>query len=415
MLGDVGFWSWLTQVDTATAADPVEDRSYSIGDPAIAFLLGYTTPGQPTISEYSALTLSAVWRAVSIISGSVASLPLRTLREDSDGLKTRVPSFLDTPGGDLLTPFEWRERVMVHLLLHGNAYLQHLYNGAGQLIALHPVHPSYVSTTWDASRPGGKLFRVGSTPESGWIGPLLDLDASSMTQIMAMSPDGLTGLSMITQARMSFGTGIQGDKAGYRTFANGALISGLVSPHGDEDLTEDEAKTVKSMVNRTMTGPENAGDLVVVNRKLDFTPWQMNAADAQFLQSREFQIDEVGRWFGVPPHLLGLVDKSTSWGQGIAEQNRGLARYTLTGWTGRIEQRMSHVLPATVTAEFDYSTFVRPSPEDEINLLVTQVNNGLLSPNEARAVRNLPPIPGGDTFRVSANTLATDAPKGAAA
>jgi HK97 family phage portal protein len=143
-----------------------------------------------------------------------------------------------------------------------------------------------------------------------------------------------------------------------------------------------------------------------MNKRLKFQAWQLSAADAQFLESRTFQIDEVGRWFGLPPHLLGLTEKSTSWGQGIAEQNRGLARYTLKAWTGRIEGRLTLLLASPArTAEFDYAAFIAPSPEDEIKLLIEQVNSGLLTLNEARKIRNMPALAGGDIPRFPAGSV----------
>jgi HK97 family phage portal protein len=140
----------------------------------------------------------------------------------------------------------------------------------------------------------------------------------------------------------------------------------------------------------------------------------MTAADAQFLESRTFSVDEVGRWFGVPPHLLGLTEKATSWGQGIAEQNRGLARYTLQPWTSRIEQRLTRLISDPKRrAEFDYSTFVKPSPEDDANLTIAQVNAGILTLNEGRKRQNLPPLPadtGADLPRVPAGAAPPTVP-----
>jgi phage portal protein BeeE len=105
----------------------------------------------------------------------------------------------------------------------------------------------------------------------------------------------------------------------------------------------------------------------------------------------------------VPPHLLGLTEKSTSWGQGIAEQNRGLARYTLKSLTSRIEQRLSRLVASPrKTAQFDYTEFVAPSPEDNVNLIIAQVNAGLITPNEGRRRLNLVPIDGGDLLRIPA-------------
>lgn len=373
-----------------------EKRSVSISDPALLAMLGYgltNTSGQ-VVSEHTALTLSAVYRAVTLIAGTIATLPLRTLRDSADGTRERVVSFLDSPAGpDRLTRFEWTELVMIHLLLHGNAYLQHVYNAGGALIGLNPIHPSAVAVEADLEAVGGKLFRV--TLENGTTRVF---DGLNMTHLTGPMTDGLVGLSPITMARNSFGTAIAGDRAAGRMFANGALISGMVTT--EDDVTEDEALVIKRGLRTSVQGEENAGDVAFINRNLKFTPWQLSPEDAQFLQSRAFQIEEVGRWYGVPPHLLGQSEKSTSWGTGIEEQNRGLARYTLAPWTERMQQRLSRLIGGPRFVEFDYSALLQPSPEVEIGLLVQQVTNGILTPNEARRIRNLPPAPNGDTLRL---------------
>lgn len=370
------------------------ENLYSVSDPVLATMLGFGTyDGTSVIGEQTALTLSAVYRAVSLVAGAVAGLPLRVMHERDDGSRERVPSFLDYPGGrDGLTRFEWTELVMVHLLLHGNAFLQHIRNGAGAFAGLYPIHPSAVVVEEDNGRPGGRRFDVTTDD-----GRKVSFDARSMTHIAALSFDGLRGVSPLTVARLSLGTGISGDKAANRAFSNGAMVSGLVTP--EEDLTEDEAKAIKAGLDDRITGPDKAGSLAVINRKLKFTQWTLSHQDAQFLESRAFQVEEIARWFGVPPHLLGQTDKQTSWGTGVAEQNRGLARYTLSPWTTRIEQRLTRVLPAGRFAEFDFAGFLQPAPEVEIPLLLAEVAGGLLTPNEARRMRNLPPVPGGDKPR----------------
>jgi HK97 family phage portal protein len=365
---------------------PVEERSFSIGDPAVAELLGMGLPNLAGVSvnEHSALGLSAVYRAVSLIAGSIASLPMRTLQNRGDQTE-RAKSFFDTPGGpNGLTAYEWKETVLAHLLLHGNAFLAHIYGGAGQLVGMQPLHPLCV--TVECYPDVGKTFKVSLND-----GTIREFNQNTMTHIMALSTDGICGLSPITMARNSFGTSIAGERSAARMFANGALVSGLVTP--EDDLTEAEAKTIKDSLRQKMLGESNAGDIAVINRKLKFTQWSMNAADAQWIESRAFQIEEIGRWYGVPPHLLGQTDKQTSWGTGVSEQNRGLARYTLTPWSTRIEERLSRLLPPSRKVEFDYTAFVKPSPEDEITLLIAQVQAGLITVDEARSIRNMPPLP----------------------
>jgi HK97 family phage portal protein len=173
-------------------------------------------------------------------------------------------------------------------------------------------------------------------------------------------------------------------------FGNGALIGGLVTT--EEDVTEDEARAIKSDLNRRTLGVKNAGDVAFVNRTLKFTPWTTSSKDAQFLESRAHQVEEIARAYGVPKVLLAQ-DGASTWGSGIAELNRGLAKFTLMSWTTRIEQRLSRLLARPRFVEFDYAGLMQGAPAEEITLLIEQVNAGLLTPNEARAIRNLPPLP----------------------
>jgi HK97 family phage portal protein len=156
-------------------------------------------------------------------------------------------------------------------------------------------------------------------------------------------------------------------------------------------------------LNAKLTGVENAGAIAVINRKLKFTPWTLSNEDAQFLQSRQFQIEEIARWFGIPPFELMQTDKQTSWGTGIEAQQRGLARTVLSPWANRLEQRLSRLLPKNQFAEFEFAALERGNPADEIRLLIEQVNAGLLTKNEARAIRNLPPLPEGPAPTEPAN------------
>jgi len=367
------------------------------------------------VTESTVLGLSAVWRSVSLISGTLAMLPMPTLRETGDGMRQRLPSIFDSPGGPPAehgpTPFEWRETVLLHLLLHGNAYLVHQYNGAGGLYSLVAVHPACVSVVrW---QPGGREERP---PGGKWFDVRLDdgttqrLTARTLLHVPALSSDGLVGMSPIAVARQSLGTTIAGDRAAGRTFGQGALIRGVLTP--EDDLEPDEAAEIRDEVNAEVVGWERAAAVKVINRRLKFSPWSMSMADAQFLQSREFQIEEVARWYGIPPFMLGSVTKQTSWGTGIAEQQRGLSRTVLAPWATRIEQRCSRLLPAPRFVQFDFSGLERPNPEAEDAMLIARVEAGLMLPNEYRAYRGLPPLPGGDVPRGQTAPATDPAPAG---
>jgi HK97 family phage portal protein len=373
----------------------------SISDPALAAFFGVGNPNFSgvAVNEHTAVGISAVYRAVSLISGTLAGLPMRTMRQAPDGTRERVASFLDDPGAVAgYTPFEWRETVLVHLMLHGNAFLAHVRNAGGGLAGLVPIHPLAVTIdppprptdddpiaptrTYTASLPDGR--RVRFTPDT-------------MTHIPALSVDGVRGLSPISVARNSLGIAIASDRSAAKLFSEGALMSGMVTP--EEDLEPGDAEKIKNDLDNRVAGWENAATIAVVNRKLKFTSWVMSAADAQFLQSRQFQVQEIARWFGVPPALLGDPGAVSTWGTGVEIQNRGLARFTLAPWAQRVEQRLSRLLPSPRFVEFDFAGLVRPSPEEEIPLLIQQVNAGLMTPNEARRLRGMDPIPGGDVLR----------------
>lgn len=386
---------------------PADERSVSIADPAaFALLGGSTTLAGVTVNETSALGLSAVYRSVALIAGTIATLPLRTIQDGPDGTRSRVPSWLDSPGGPTgLTPYEWTETVLAHLLLHGNAYCALIFGGAGQVLGLQPIHPSAVSV--EQLRDGTKFYRVTLSD-----GKTQNFDDRTMVHIPALSTDGVKGLSPLTLARQSFATSIAGERSAARLFKDGALMSAIAVV--DEELDEETAKTIKEGLDRKAAGEANAGQIALINRKVNIHPWSVSPVDAQWLESRAFQIEEVARWYGVPPHLLAQTDKQTSWGTGVSEQNRGLARYNLELWTTRIQQRLTRLLNAPMPtgrkAEFDYTAFVQPDPETEIRLLLEQVKGGLLTVNEARKIRNLPPIDGGDELKSGATTPEPEAP-----
>lgn len=389
-------WPFRSRTGALTPPDQEQRSTFvSIGDPtALAFFGAFPQSSSGVaVSESTALTLSAVWRACNVVAGTIGTLPLHTIRTLPDGTRQVIPSFLDEPAGpDSLTSLEWAETIVWHLLLHGNAFLLHRYNGAGALVGLEPVHPLSVGTEWDSERPGGKHYQVNLCD-----GSLIDADASSLTQIMGPSLDMLLGMSAITIARNSLGTAIAGENAAGALYRSGAMISGLVTP--EEDLDPDDAIAIRDDFRQNALGSNNAGGIAVVNRRVKFQQMSMSAEDAQFLQSREFSVSEIARWFGVPANLLMKDGAVSTWGTGVEVVNRGLRQYTLLNWTTRIERRLSRLIPRTQQPEFDYSMLERPSTSDEWNLYTTTVNAGLMTPNEARARMNLPPMPDGDVLR----------------
>jgi HK97 family phage portal protein len=397
----MSFWDWLT---TSPPSRPEDATDLSVSDPALA---AYFSPVENysgvQINEDTAMALSAVFRAGSVIAGTLAGLPLRSLEQQGSRVN-EVSSILDTPGGKPeygVTKFEWKETLFWHLLLHGNTFIFKVKNGAGAIARLDLIHPLHVSvrvpTVDEITRGevplGGKWFEVTLAD-----GTRARYDAATIMHIPYVSLDGIEGLSPIAIARNSFGVAAAGDRAAAKMFNSGALIQGLVTPDGD-DVDDDDVKAIRQQLDRSVVGWENASAIPIVNRRLKFTPWTMSAADAQFLQSRQFQIEEIARWYGVPPHLLMQTDKQTSWGTGVESQNRALGRTVLGPWASRVEQRLSRLLAPGRWAEFDFAALERPSPEVETGLLIQQSGGPIMTPNEARDKRNLKPVEGGDALR----------------
>lgn len=372
---------WFGDSKVEYRAEP----TISIGDPAAAEFLGigHSNDAGVALTEPGAMELSAVWRSVLLISGTIAGLPLHTYERTGPDSRVEIESFLDQPHPDM-SPFEWKELIMAHQLLWGDSFLYHMSGGAGQILGLTPFPPWSVSVKRDENT-GSKLYGVRDIK-----GNVTELSPLDLTHIMGFSLDGLRGLGPIQQARHSLGTAKAGNKAAGRMFRNGLMFGGLLTPKADA-LTKTQKTEVLDGL-KMQAGADHAGDIAFVPAAVSFSPWAMSAVDAQFLEGQHFGIEECSRWFGVPRELLSESGAS-SWGSGIQEIVRGFSRFCLASHTTRIEQRLSMLLPPGQFCEFDYSKFLKPSPEEEIRLLIEQVNAKLLTIDEARAKRNLPPLP----------------------
>lgn len=372
----------------------------SIGDPALAEFLGLNGASDAgvNVNEKTALGVTAVYRSVRLIADTLGSIPLKTYR-DSGGMREQVASFLDNPGGEFMTPYTWKQTVIAYGALYGACPLLHAYNAAGALAALIPLHPSTVAVEWD-SDAGERRFTATMDGQQVMYGP------ADLTYIIFFTLDGVRGVGPLSLERHAIGTAIAGDKAAARMFKNGMLIGGLVTP--SEDMTEQQANDALIGLKAKMTGTNTAGDLVLINAALKVQPWTMTAEDAQFIESRQYQVEEIARVFGVPKELLS-ASGATSWGTGIKELVRGFDRFTLPAYTTPVEEALSRLLSNPRFCEFDMAGLLQGTPAEEIELLIQQVQAGLLTSDEARAIRNLPPLPAGEAPAAPDDTEGTTA------
>ena len=362
-------------------------QTWSAADPAFAaWWLGTDADGE-SVTPYTVLGLSAVLRSVSVISTTIAGLPLRTHERQGDD-RLRVPSVFDDPypGIEGMTPFAWTETVLIHLLLWRHAFLWHeAIDGDGNPTAYRPIIPD----AFDKVEKLGGRYRFTYTEN----GEKKTVGSEQITYIPGPSLDGVTGHPLLSAARAIFSGALSGDKAAATTLRRGIRLAGLLVPAEGEDVDPDEGAAILEQLRSKVVGREHAGDLALINRRMELKPWTPSNIDMQWMEARQMALGEVGRIFGMPAHLLNDTEKQTSWGTGVAEQNLGLARYTLRGWSDRIEQTLSRRLAPGQFCEYDYKGLLQGTPADEVGLLIAQVKAGLLTPNEARKIMNLPPLP----------------------
>jgi len=361
------------------------------------------------VTEQSVLQLSPMYRAVSLIAGQLAGLPMRTFTGDPMERRA-VASVFDDPDPDGQVPFAWKETLFLHLLIHGRtgAVIQRKQidgGGEGGIAALPLAHPS----TFRARGPrpyekvpaGGLYFDVMMAD-----GTTKTFDRNGFWYVPGMSLNGRDGVSLIEKARLSLQTTTAADRAAGRMFSHGAMISGFITPADPDEDIEDDREQISREINNKFEGWQNTGRIPILNQRVKLNPWTMTARDAEFLASRQFQVEEVSRWTGVPPHLLMQTEKQTSWGTGVEEQNRALGRSVLDTWATRLEEHGSRLLARPRSLVLDFAKLERSSPEREQDSIRSDWDAGLITRNEARARRGMPPIEGGDVLKTDAPAAA---------
>lgn len=284
------------------------------------------------VTEAHAMGLTAYLRAISLISSSLAGLPIRVYYRDS---RRRVlqRTVLDNPTAEQ-TPFEFWQTWHMHQLSWGNAYARKLRDGAGTVRELRIIHPSRVTVRSDG---GSKLFEVVGSKGRSEL--LTSFDVAHMP---FLAPDGQTGLSPLQACRTSLGAAIAAERVTEGFFRNGTKLSGIVKT--DATLTELQAAAIKSRWRSLFAGPDKAGEVAVLDSGASFTPLSLPPEDAQLLQSRAFSVSEIARMFGVPSHFLNDQEKATAWGSGIESMGIGYVVYTLLPRVKATEQRITREL-----------------------------------------------------------------------
>lgn len=378
---------------------------------AYSFFMGSSAAGK-SVNERSAMQMTAVYACVRILSESIAGLPLHMYRYEDDGSKTKAVEhplyhlLHDEPNPEM-TSFIFRETLMSHLLLWGNAYAQIIRNGKGDIIALYPLMPNRMKVERDTK---GQLYYEYQTMKEDaptMKGAVYQLDPSEVLHVPGLGFDGLVGYSPIAMAKNAIGLAIAAEEYGSKFYANGAAPSGVLE---HPNVLKDPAK-IRDSWNAAFGGSSNSHRLAVLEEGMKYTPISISPNEAQFLETRKFQINEIARIFRVPPHMVGDLEKSSF--SNIEQQSLEFVKYTLNPWVCRWEQALQRALldddeKGKYFFRFNVEGLLRGDYQSRMNGYATARQNGWMSANDIRELENLDRIPaelGGDLYLVNGNML----------
>ena len=375
------------------------------------FYMGGSTSGK-RVTEQSAMQMTAVYSCVRILSEAVAGLPLHLYKYNDKGGKEKAidhPLYRilhDEPNPEM-TSFIFRETLMTHLLLWGNAYAQIIRNGKGEIVALYPLMPSKMKVDRDDK---GVLYYeyTHSTDEADTMkNTTVRLSSYDILHIPGLGFDGLVGYSPIAMAKNAIGMAIACEEYGAKFFANGAAPSGVLEHPG---VIKDPQRVRDSWQN-TYGGTANAHRVAVLEEGMKYTPISISPEQAQFLETRKFQINEIARIFRVPPHMVGDLEKSSF--SNIEQQSLEFVKYTLDPWVIRWEQALCRALfteeeKSKMFIKFNLEGLLRGDYVSRMSGYATARQNGWMSANDIRELENLDLIPdeqGGNLYLINGSML----------
>lgn len=350
------------------------------------------------VSERGVLALSAAWACTNLLAGTIASLPLMVYRTDAAGNRTAArdhPLYKvlhDSPNADQTAMDFWEGGAAV-LELRGNMHA-HITRAAGRISALTPIFEPTVRRL-----PNGSLrYRWTENGKS------YDEPEENVFHVRGFGGSPLGGLSTLSYGRQVFGLSAAVNIAAQTTFSNG--MRPTIALKTDKWLTEPQHEAMSQDIERRHTGAINSGRPFIAHGGMDIVPLTINPEDAQMLQSRAFSVEEIARLFGVPPHMIGHTEKTTSWGTGLEQQTLGFVQFSLRKRLKRIEQAIQKQLltaadrAAGVVVEFNLEGLLRGDSAGRAAFYQSGLQNGWATINEVRAREGLPPVAGGDVPRM---------------
>lgn len=343
-----------------------------------------------SLSDSTVRQLSAVWRAQWIIANSCAGMPLRCHERTSTGrreIRDTVSRVIWGRPNLEVNHFTFWATVFLHLS-NGNAYI-HVKGTPGMPTSLWPIESSRVQVGRDPKTRQKTYLIDGVTPAVDWS------QGGTMIHLMMMSTDGLKGTSPIQAGAMSFDTALASERWANRWFKNSSAPGGYLST--EQDLTPEQSAQIAESWEEFHKGDRNAHTLAVLGKGTKWMSTTLSPKDAMIIDARSRGVIEVSNWYGLPPFMLGEVEKQSSWGTGVDAQYQGLLQFTLDSYLVNVEQTVSDDMMSNPNryAKFVRGALLRMNPKDQAAVLEVMLRNGAASQDEWRELIDWDPIPDG--------------------
>jgi HK97 family phage portal protein len=343
-----------------------------------------------SVTPNSAMRVATVYACVRIISGAVATLPLDIKRRvDSrtreDASDHSLWSVIRRRPNRWQTPSQFRRMLQAHLLLRGNAYAMKVVS-RGEVRQLIPLHPDRV----ERKQLDDLSLEYVYTRKDG---RRVTLKQEDMFDLVGLTLDGVNGVSALTYARETIGLSLSMEDHGSGMFKNGARVSAALSHPGK--LGPAGINTLRDSLDDFRAGGEKDGKALILEEGMTYTPMSLTSVDAQWIESRKFSRTDIAMFFGVPPHMIGDTEKSTSWGTGIEQQSIGFVAYTLedhlTTWEEAINRDLVPETEPTMYSRFNRAALVKGDIKTRWEAHVKALQWGVYCPDDILAMEDKNP------------------------
>ncbi|MEG6307544.1 phage portal protein, partial [Enterobacter ludwigii] len=346
-----------------------------------------------------AIQLSAVWACVRLLSESISTLPLKIYVRQPDGSRKAATdhpaySILCRRPNSEMTPSRFMLMVVASICLRGNAFIEKKFI-ANRLVSLVPLLPQNMVVK--RLTTGALEYKYTENGNERVI------PVKNIMHIRGFGLDGVCGMMPMKTGRDVIGSAMAVEESAAKIFEQGLQSSGFLS--AENALSDEQRERLRSYM-AAFTGSKNAGKIMVLEGGLKYQGVTMNPEDAQMLESRSFSIEEICRWFRVPPFMVGHTTKQSSWASSLEGMNLQFLTHTLRPLLVNIEQEIGRCLLDSddeVFAEFSVEGLLRADSAGRAAYYTSALQNGWMSRNDVRRLENMPPIEGGDIYTVQLN------------